>query len=328
MHALIVTGGCGFIGRAVIKSLLATGTRFIRVVDNLSAGRADALERLAVTEQTQRPSPTGASIQLVVGDVRDFELACASCEGVDGVVHLAANTGVPNSIAAPLEDCSANVLGTLNYLEAARRAGIRRFVLASSAAAIGNVEPPIHEEVVPRPLSPYGASKLAGEAYCSAYAASYRMSTVALRFGNVYGPGSDHKESVVAQFIRQALAHKPIVIHGDGTQVRDFIYIDDLVEAVRRSLEADGIGGEVFQIATARATSILELVRTLDGVFVAEGHRPITVTFGTRRDGDIQRSFADTTKAFSKLGWQARVDLPQGLARTVRWALDSTHRQE
>src|SRR5439155_1594301 len=151
---------------------------------------------------------------------------------------------------------TTNVLGTINYLEAARRAGIRRFVLASSAAATGNCIPPIHEQVVPRPVSPYGASKLAGEAYCCAYAASYAMMTVALRFGNVYGPGSDQKDSVVARFIRQVLTDEQIVIYGDGTQVRDFIYIDDLVRAIRCSLDADGIAGEVFQIATAHGTSV------------------------------------------------------------------------
>jgi UDP-glucose 4-epimerase len=325
MEALLVTGGCGFIGRALIESLLADGVRFVRVVDDLSNGRPETLRRLAATEETDRPGPSRSRIQLVVGDIRNFALARASCEGLDGVVHLAANTGVPNSVANPLEDCTANVLGTINYLEGARNAGIRRFVLASSAAATGNCAPPIHERVVPRPVSPYGASKLAGEAYCSAYAASYAMSTVALRFGNVYGPGCDQKDSVVAKFIRQILAGEPIVIHGDGSQVRDFIYIDDLVKAIRLSLAAEGIGGEVFQIATASGTSILELARTLERVVGAQGGLPVKIGFGARREGDVQQSFADTGKALAKLGWRAQVDLPEGLARTVRWALDRMH---
>jgi UDP-glucose 4-epimerase len=321
MEAVLVTGGCGFIGRAVIESLLADGVRFVRVVDDLSNGQPETLRRLAPTEQTEAPGPSRATIQLVVGDIRNANLSRASCLGVDGVVHLAANTGVPRSVAEPLADCTANVLGTVNYLEGARNAGIRRFVFASSAAATGNSPPPIHERVVPRPVSPYGASKLSGEAYCSAYAASYGMSAVALRFGNVYGPGCDQKDSVVAKFIRQIMAGEPIVIHGDGTQVRDFIYIDDLVRAIRRSLAADGIGGEVFQIATASGTSILELARRLERVCGGEGGPPVKITFGARREGDVQENFADTSKALAKLGWRAEVDLTEGLARTVRWAL-------
>ena len=325
MQAVLVTGGCGFIGRAVIEALLADGVRFVRVVDDLSNGQPETLHGLAETEETREPGPARAPIQLVVGDIRDFELARASCHGLDAVVHLAANTGVPRSVADPLADCTANVLGTINYLEGARSAGIRRFVLASSAAATGNCPPPIHERVVPQPVSPYGASKLAGEAYCSAYAASYGMSTVALRFGNVYGPGCDQKDSVVAKFIRQIVADEAIVIHGDGTQVRDFIYIDDLVRAIRRCLVVEGIGGEVFQIATASGTSILELARRLERVFGGEHGRRVKVTFGARREGDVQRNFADTSKALAKLGWRAEVDLTEGLTRTVRWALSRLH---
>ena len=164
MQSVLVTGGCGFIGRAVIASLLADGVRFIRVVDNLSNGQSQSLRQLAPTEESDAPGPARGRIQLIVGDIRDPKLARTSCEGIDGVVHLAANTGVPQSILDPLEDCTANIVGTVNYLEGARRAGIRRFVLASSAAAAGDCAPPVHENVVPHPISPYGASKLAGEA--------------------------------------------------------------------------------------------------------------------------------------------------------------------
>ena len=325
MEAVLVTGGCGFIGRAVVESLLAEGVRFVRVIDDLSSGHPETLRQLGPTEETDTPGPASSTIQLVIGDIRNFNLARVSCLGLDAVVHLAANTGVPRSVADPLADCTANVIGTINYLEAARAAGIRRFVLASSAAATGNCPPPIHERVVPRPVSPYGASKLAGEAYCSAYAASYGMKAVALRFGNVYGPGCDQKDSVVAKFIRQIMAGEPVVIHGDGTQVRDFIYIDDLVRAIRRSLAIEGIGGEVFQIATAAGTSILELAGRLEQVFGGEAGLPVKITFGARREGDVQQNFADTTKALAKLGWRAEVDLTEGLARTVRWALARLH---
>src|SRR5262249_16844775 len=152
-----------------------------------------------------------------------------------------------------------NVVGTLNYLEACRRLGVRRFVFASSGAPIGDCEPPLHEEMPGHPVSPYGASKLAGEAYCSAYRHSFGIETVALRFGNCYGPLSSHKNSVVAKFIRQALAGQPWEIFGDGCQTRDFIYVQDVTDAIIRAATVEGIGGEVFQIATNSETTVLEL---------------------------------------------------------------------
>ena len=321
MKSFLVTGGCGFIGRRVVEGMLSCDAHSVRVVDNLSDGDAEALGRLAEMETLDgRSTPLRTRLQLVVGDVRDADLAVAACEGVDAIVHLAANTGVPISIADPRTDCASNVIGMFNYLEGARQKGVKRFVFASSAAAAGNCEPPVHENIVPRPISPYGASKLAGEAYCSAYAASYGISAVALRFGNVYGPGSAHKQSVVAKFIRHAFAGEAIPIYGDGTQIRDFVYLDDLVDAIHRSLERDGIAGELFQIATSRGTSVLEVAQMLNKVMAAEGITPVPITFEAKRTGDVMRNFADTSKALARLGWRAQVELFDGLQRTVRWA--------
>jgi len=212
MTAYLVTGGCGFIGPALIARLLDDAGNVVRVIDDLSAGRVENLRRVAEIETVaaRELRPLRRRIQLAVGDIADAELAEAACRGMDVVIHLAANTGVAPSIADPRADCLANVIGTFNYLEGARAAGVRRFVFASSGATVGECEPPIHELVPARPVSPYGASKLAGEAYCSAYARTFGLATVALRFGNVYGPGSEHKESVVAKFIRRAFAaHRP-----------------------------------------------------------------------------------------------------------------------
>jgi UDP-glucose 4-epimerase len=243
-----------------------------------------------------------------------------ACRDVDVVVHLAANTGVAPSIADPRFDCSTNVIGTFNYLEGARCAGVRRFVFASSGAATGEMEPPIHEKVPTRPLSPYGASKLAGEAYCSAYANSFGLETVALRFSNVYGPGSGHKQSVVAKFIRHALDGEALVIYGDGGQTRDLIYIDDLVEAIRLAATRSPLSGEVFQVATSRETTVLELVDALSRALAAEGAPVPGIRFEPGRPGDMRRNYADTSKAKTLLGWQAVIDLAEGLPRTVRWA--------
>jgi len=191
-------------------------------------------------------------LELVVGDVTEKSLALNVCKGADAVVHLAASTGVIPSVEDPEQDFASNVVGTFNYLEAARLNGIGRFVFASSGAPLGEQVPPVHEEMVPHPISPYGAGKLCGEAYCSAYHGSFGLETVVLRFGNVYGPHSKHKGSVVAKFIRHIMASEPLPIYGDGNQTRDFIYVEDLTEAILLALNRADVGGEIFQIATHR----------------------------------------------------------------------------
>jgi UDP-glucose 4-epimerase len=323
MASFLVTGGCGFIGQHVVSRVLSAGADFVRVVDDLSHGKRENLEPLGEIEDAasgpaKRPNKP---IQLVQADIRDRGVAEAACRGIDAIVHLAANTGVAPSVADPHFDCSVNVIGTLNYLEAARGAGVSRFVFASSAATIGEVVPPIHELLPARPVSPYGASKLAGEAYCSAYARTFGIVTVALRFGNVYGPGSAHKESVVAKFIRHALKGEPLPIFGDGTQTRDFIYIDDLVRAVELAYRIEGIGGEVFQIATARETTVNELAEALCSALAAEGLPKPAIDYRQARAGDVMRNYADTSKARDRLGWSPEVELADGLQRTVRWML-------
>jgi UDP-glucose 4-epimerase len=195
-------------------------------------------------------------------------------------------------------------------------------VFASSSAPIGEALPPIHENLPGRPVSPYGASKLAGEAYCSAYTRSYGTGAVALRFGNVYGPGSGHKSSVVAAFISAALAGEPLIVYGDGRQTRDFIYVDDLVRAVRFAAIVKDIGGELFQIATSHETSVGELLDLLVPLLDAEQLSP-KVRHASPRVGDVQRSYSDTAKARRMLGWSAEVGLSEGLRRTLNWFLTS-----
>src|SRR5207245_1208344 len=196
--------------------------------------------------------------RLIIGDIRDYETCLRSTQKIDIVVHLAASTGVPTSVENPRANFEANVLGIFNMLEAARKNQVKRFIFASSGAPLGEVEPPIHEEKAPKPVSPYGASKLAGEGYCSVYARCFGLKTVVLRFGNAYGPRSGHKQSVVAKFIKQALDGEALEIYGDGAQTRDFIFIDDLVDAIQRAVHAGG-GGEIFQIASNRETTVGEI---------------------------------------------------------------------
>jgi UDP-glucose 4-epimerase len=295
----LVTGGCGFIGANLLRLLAARGVA-VRVLDDLSMGRREDV----------------GDAELVVADIRDASAVDAALQDVDVVVHLAAHTRVIESIAEPLVSFDANVRGTLTLLEAVRRrGGIGRFILASTGGAIlGDAEPPVHEDMPARPLSPYGASKLACEGYCSAYFGAYGVPTVALRFSNVYGPGSDRKGSVVAAFLRRVAAGEPLIVYGDGRQTRDFLYVDDLCRAVVAAAERD-CAGQVFHVACGRETAIGDLVdavRRITGSDVAVEHRPA-------RAGEVQRNCARIDRARAVLGFAPSVALDDGLARTWRW---------
>jgi len=323
----LITGGCGFIGTALIRSLMEEDGHAVRVVDNFAVGTREDLAAASdfVEISTEEPGPisSGERVELVAGDITEEDLALRAAEGADVIVHFAANTGVMPSVEDPRADCMSNVVGTLNYLEAARQGGVGRFVFASSGGTvIGEAEPPIHEEMVPHPVAPYGASKLAGEGYCSAYFQTFGIETVVLRFGNVYGPLSGHKNSVVARFIKRATSGEILEIYGDGTQTRDFIYVDDLIRAVRLSATAGGVGGEVFQIATSAETTVQELTDRLLPALAAVGIDDVEVRKTAARRGEVRRNYADTSKAHRMLGWKAEVGLDEGLRRTVEWFVD------
>lgn len=321
----LITGGCGFIGRNLIAKLLDEGGHNIRVVDNLSVGSAGDLGAIG---DYQLLGPAGSvfqapdGLELVVADIKDTSSANLVCNGVDVVVHLAANTGVGPSVENPMADCKTNVIGTLNYLEACRLNSVGRFVFASSGAPAGEVEPPIHEEIVPKPVSPYGASKLSGEGYCSSYFRCFGIETIALRFGNVYGPRSLHKSSVVAKFLDTALRGEPLNIYGDGSQTRDFIFVADLLDAIKKASEVPGIGGEVYQIASNKETTVSELVEILAEKLVENGLAKPEVIYSEKRQGDVARNYSDTSKARKKLGWTTETTLHEGLDKTIRYFLE------
>jgi UDP-glucose 4-epimerase len=296
---LLVTGGAGFIGANLIRMLLKRGYR-LTVLDDFSKGREAYL--------------AGLPLEVVRGDLLDRDLVEKTVAGHDGIVHLAAQTGVPSSLADPRHDCAVNVLGTLNVLEAARHKAVPRLVFASSNAPLGRQNPPAEENKAALPVSPYGASKLAGEAYCLAYQGSWGLRTVVLRFGNVYGPFSMHKSSVVARFFKDISTQRRIIIDGDGQQTRDFIYVEDLCEAIIAGLRSE-ISGEVFQIATGQATSVAELaelVQTVSGI-------PAEKLSAAARNGDVRESYSAIAKAARMLGWRPDTNLEEGLRQTWRW---------
>jgi UDP-glucose 4-epimerase len=301
LEHVLVTGGCGFIGANLVRHLRQRTSWRIRVVDDLRTGRVESLE--------------DGLAEVRVGDVADPSVLEPALDGIDAVVHLASQTGVQPSVENPPADFEGNTAATFRVLDACRRLGVERVVFASSGAAVGEVPPPIHEEVVPRPVSPYGASKLAGEAYCRAFAASFGMQTVALRFSNVYGPFSAHKKNAVPTFIKHCLTGRPIVIYGDGSQTRDFIHVEDLSDAIVRSLTAKGVGGEVFQVATGIETSIGDLAALVKEVTGGTAD----IRFEAKRQGEVYRSRADISKARRVLGFDPVTALPQGVASTAAW---------
>lgn len=297
----LVTGGCGFVGVNLLRFLAERGIA-VRVLDDLSVGKREDIADLGA--------------ELMVGDVRDSAAVAAAVEGCDVIVHLAAHTRVIDSIEDPWLNFEVNARGTLVLLDAARRHGhVRRFILASTGGAIlGDAEPPVHEGMPARPLSPYGASKLACEGYCSAYFGSYGLPTVALRFSNVYGPYSYQKGSVVAAFFKRIMAGQPLVIYGDGRQTRDFLYVEDLCRGVLAATERE-CAGETFHIAAGRETeigSVAELILRITGAKVPIQREPA-------RAGEVRRNSASIERAAARIGFHPTMELEAGLRTTWRW---------
>ncbi|MBI5887854.1 MAG: NAD-dependent epimerase/dehydratase family protein [Deltaproteobacteria bacterium] len=317
----LITGGCGFIGTSLISRLLKEDPDVkIRVLDNLSASTRDDLAevcsfREAAADAAGAPD---SGVELLVGDIRSPDDCRSACRGIQIIVHLAAQVSVPNSVADPVHDMDLNVRGVLTMLEAARNAGAQKFIFASSAAPLGEVPQPVHEERAPRPASPYGASKLAGEGYCSAYFKTFGLKTIALRFGNVYGPRTKRKTSVVAKFFKQALDGQTLEIYGDGSQTRDFIYIADLIRAITLAAAKD-IGGEIFQIATNRETTVNEIAVMIKYLVEAGTGKQVPLVHGGERLGDIKRNFSDISKAKRMLGYNPEFDVERGLKETLEY---------
>ncbi len=303
---ILVTGGCGFIGSNLVPDLLKSGHQ-LRVLDNYSVGSPAAL--------------FGWDVELIEDDVRDMEVVRSAVHDMDAVIHLAAQTGVIPSQQDPRLDFEINATGTLNLLLASRDAGVGRFVFASSNAPLGALVPPVDEKCAPRPLSPYGASKLAGEGYCSAFYGSYGLPTVVLRFANVYGPRSSHKESVVARFIKDTLETGQVTIYGDGQQTRDLIHVSDLCAAIERALVADACIGQVVQIATGTETKIVDLAHL---VFHSLQRPETRLNFEPARPGEIIRNYSCIDYAKSVLNWIPLVSVVRGVPETCRWFLQQT----
>jgi UDP-glucose 4-epimerase len=300
--SVLISGGCGFIGSNLVFKLLASGVK-VKIFDNLS-----------------RPAKSNfdlPDLEIIQGDIRDISALKHSVEGVDAVVHLAAFGSVIESIEDPIENFEINARGTLNVLRASQQACVSRVIFASTGGAlIGDTTPPVDENSLPKPISPYGASKLCGEAYCHALAKSYGLETVCLRFGNVYGPHSAHKKGAVTTFIKALMRDEPIVIYGDGSASRDYVHVADLCSGISVALDAPLQGGEVFHLASGRETTVLELATILRDVAGKPDH---PIEFKSARTGEVVRNFATYDKARETFGFNPELRLEDGLAMTWDW---------
>ncbi|MGB0100579.1 MAG: NAD-dependent epimerase/dehydratase family protein [Nocardioides sp.] len=300
MRKVLVTGGAGFIGRHLVDHLLSAGDIEVSVIDNESLGDRSALP--------------ADGVRFIPGDLRERDQLRGALVGQDAVIHLAADTRVVESMQNPAHNFDNNVVGTFNLLELCRELEIGRIVAASTGGAIvGDVPPPVHERMAAQPTSPYGASKLMLEGYLSAYSAAYGLQGCALRFSNIYGPRSQHKGSVVAHFYKRMLAGEPLVVYGDGSQARDFLYVEDLVAGIRSALDSDAVGA--YQLGSGAPTTVSELLdvmRTVTG-------RELDVVHEDFRAGEVIRTWCEIDKARAELGFAPVTPLEDGLRRTWEW---------
>ena len=324
----LITGGCGFIGCSLIKELLKNKNNKIRILDNLSVGKKEDLEDFTkfIITSAEKCDFKSKKHQIIVGDIRNKKLCAKVTKNVDKVIHLAANTKITKSLKNPIFDFKINLAGTLNILEGCRINKVKKFVFASSAAIGGEIKPPVSEKIIPNPISPYGASKLGGEGYCSTYNKTFNIDTVILRFGNVYGPGSLKKTSVVAKFIFSLLSNKPIEIYGNGFQTRDYIYIDDIVSAIIKVLNLKNIGGEVFQIATNKETSVIELKNIIINKVKKIIKTKIKVNYSDEIKGEMLRNYSDTRKARKVLKWKPSTNLNNGINKTITYFIENLNK--
>lgn len=305
MRSYLVTGGAGFIGSQVAEALVKRGDR-VKVMDNFFTGKR---ENLASIE---------GGIELIEGDVRDATLCQEVLEGVDAVVHLAALHEVARSVECPMETHEVNVSGTLNLLLGAHRAGVKKFVFASSSAIYGeNPVIPRLETMLPAPSSsPYAVTKQSGEYYCQLFSTLYGLDTICLRFFNIYGPRQDAASTyaaVIPKFISLLLAETAPTIYGDGEQSRDFTFIADCVAGVLAACETPGLSGRVFNIGTGRRTTVHRLYDQLQSLL----HTNLAPNYGPPQPGDLAHDQADIGQAERFLHFRPRYDMAQGLQETI-----------
>ena len=306
---VLVTGGGGFIGSHLVDRLLEYGSH-VRVLDNFSTGQRKNLQHAL------------AHIELIEGDLRSVEVVQRAVTGIEVVFHQGALPSVPRSISDPETSNAVNITGTLNLLLAARNAGVRRVIVASSSSVYGDTPTlPKIESMATSPLSPYAISKLATEQYACVFARLYELEAVALRYFNVFGPRQDpasQYSGVIARFCTAALQGQPCTVYGDGLQSRDFTYVQDVVQANVLAANAPDASGHFFNIACGMQITLLAMIQLLEQ-FTG---RSISVKNEPPRPGDVRHSSANIDKARQLLGYEPRIGFAEGLAQTLEWYRD------
>jgi UDP-N-acetylglucosamine 4-epimerase len=324
----LVTGAAGFIGSNLVEALLKAGQDVVGL-DNFSTGHKRNVEEVL----TASPAGADSSFRLIEGDIRDRDTCALAVEGVDFVLHQAALGSVPRSIADPITSHDVNVTGMLNMLDAARRAGARRFVYAASSSTYGDSkELPKREEKIGNPLSPYAATKLANEIYAGVYARTYGFSATGLRYFNVFGPRQDPDgayAAVIPKWTAAMIQQDEVIIHGDGQTSRDFCYVANAVQAnIRAVLAPDDAQGQVYNVAVGERTTLLELFGLIrDSLVQYQVHYSRDPCFSDFRAGDVRHSLADISKARQKLGFSPTHTVAQGIPAALPWYLDFFKRQ-
>ena len=302
----LVTGGAGFIGSHLVEGLLERG-HSVRVVDNFLTGKRENLARVV------------SKIELVEGDIRDFSLCQKITREIDWIFHQAALPSVPRSVEDPGLSNEINVTGTLNLLIAARKAAVKKFIFASSSSVYGDDQNlPKREDILGQPLSPYAITKRVGEMYCLVFNQLYGLSTICLRYFNIFGPRQDpHSQyaAVIPNFIQRMIESRPPVIFGDGFQSRDFTYVANVVEANIRAAEVTEVEKRIFNIACGQRITVMELVEWINRIL----GKDIKPVFDPPRPGDIKHSYADISLAQKYLDYQPKVNFEAGLRATIKW---------
>lgn len=323
MSLYLVTGGAGFIGSNIVIELLRRGEK-VKILDNFSTGKRENIEKIKKSlsvslGEAKSQDSSAANFDVLEGDVRSYHIVREAVEGVDYILHQAALPSVPRSVKDPITSNEVNVVGTLNVLNAAKDARVKKIVYASSSSIYGDLEVmPKTEDMLPKPLSPYAVSKLAGEKYCQVFTRLYGLETVVLRYFNVFGIHQDptsQYSAVIPKFINLIKSGTSPVIFGNGEQSRDFTYVANVVEANLLACEQglENLSGEVFNIACGKRITINELAKRINQILGTK----VQPTFADLRIGDVKHSLANIGKARQFLGYEPKVSFEDGLRRTI-----------